>query len=149
MKQQEMLERAGNEILTRAQAIAAMTSPQEISREYHRAFGYVCALRDMGICGKRRYNVAMNSLNEALCEATKKAAPGAENTESGSTGDHPEKDDSPNHHFSVDEKAADVKAPSIPLRRMVLAMQYACIDDSRIVAVLLNVLRPEKERRPG
>ncbi len=65
----------------------------------------------------------------------KKAAPGAGNTESGKV------------HLtiqSLNENQPAVKTPSIPLWRIILAMRRARIDDSKIVASILNALRPEE-----
>lgn len=103
MNHQEMLSRAEREVSTRANNIAALDQQNAVDHEHDKAFGYISALRDMGIFDADQYVSALGVLGAALSTAqlrTKKAAPGAGNTES---------DKAKSINFSLEQKAGDVK----------------------------------------
>lgn len=100
----EMLSRAEREVSTRANNIAALDQQNSVDHEHDKAFGYISALRDMGIFDADQYVSALGVLGAALSTAqlrTKKAAPGAGNTES---------DKAKSLNFSLEQKPCDVKS---------------------------------------
>lgn len=104
MNHQEMLSRAEREVSTRANNIAALDQQNAVDHEHDKAFGYISALRDMGIFDADQYVSALGVLGAALSTAqlrTKKAAPGAGNTES---------DKAKTLNFSLEQKPNGVKS---------------------------------------
>lgn len=107
MNHQEMLSRAEREVSTRANNIAALDQQNAVDHEHDKAFGYISALRDMGIFDADQYVSALGVLGAALSTAqlrTKKAAPGAGNTES---------DKAKSLNFILGAKPDDVKAKPV------------------------------------
>lgn len=96
---------AAEEVQVRAQLITRLPDLGEARKEYYKAFGYICALRDTGLFDSEQYGAAADLLNAAVSAAEareKKAAPDGSNTGNGSKGGHPTKDDSLKHNFSID-----------------------------------------------
>lgn len=106
MTKETILRNAALEVQIKSQRITSRRIPEETKAEYDRAAGYVCALYDAKVFDRDMYQAAMDLLKAAYHAAQqmadKKTAPGAANTESGSKGGHPQKDDSFTHNFSID-----------------------------------------------
>jgi hypothetical protein len=145
---------AAEEVQVRAQLITRLPDLGEARKEYHKAFGYICALRDTSLFDSEQYGAAADLLNAAVSAAEareKKAAPDGSNTGSGSKGGHPKEDDSLKHSFSLDEIAETVKGPKITVRdfaialwEMIRAMKYGQLSDTQIVSILFSSLDPGK-----
>lgn len=86
MNHQEMLNRAEREVNTRALKIKSSVEVGDLDCEYYGALGYISSMHDMGVFNEPQYVTALAVIDAALAEAedlrTKKAAPGASNTES-------------------------------------------------------------------
>lgn len=152
MKYSEMKKAAHDWFADQKLWLSMMVNPESINRNVDVAEGFIDALRLLGIYSADQAKEAYKELRAAHDEAMKKAAPGAGNTESGSKGGHPAKDDSLSHIQSVDEKTEDVKMPQASARewadtllKFISAMRHCHIDDGRIVETLVRAMaRPQE-----
>ena len=158
MNRVQLFNDASEEVQVRAQLITRLPDLGEARKEYYKAFGYICALRDTGLFDSEQYGAAADLLNAAIFAVRaheKKAAPDGSNTGNGSKGGHPKEDDSLTHNLSVVENSQDVKAAgataqelAYTLYKLIRSMQGAKIGASEIVFLLLTTLHPEKGEGP-
>lgn len=152
MKFSEMKKTARDWLADQKACIGLMGSHESVDRLSDITEGFIDALRLLGIYSVKQAKTAYKELRVAYDEAIKKAALSARNTESGSKGGHPAKDDSLSHIQSVDEKTEDVKMPQASARewadtllKFISAMRHCHIDDGRIVETLVRAMaRPQE-----